>query len=162
MSVLDELYSTQSEAVLLHTIELSCDAWDEPIALVRDYVNHTITTEDARTLTALASGMDVSLPKRDNTGAQKLTFAIDGVNKVALSLIRSALLAQDVINLTYRAYISTDLTEPAETPYNFIVHSCVISKTQIDITAGMFDFIDYKWPRILFDSDTAPCLKYIH
>lgn len=161
MSVLDELYNTPSSAVILNTIELSCAAWAEPIVLVRDYVNHTIKTEDNRTLIALASGMDVSLPKRDNTGAQKLNFAIDGVNTQALSLVRSALMAQEVVNLTYRAYSSENLLEPAETPYRFVVHSCVISRSQVDIVAGMFDFIDYKWPRVVFNSETAPCLKYI-
>lgn len=161
MSILDELYANSGVDVILNTIELSCDAWAEPIVLVRDYVNHTIRTEDNRTLVALASGMDVSLPKRDNTGAQKLNFAIDGVNSQALSLVRSALVAQDVIHLTYRAYVSSNLNEPAETPYKFIVHSCIINRSQIDITAGMFDFIDYKWPRVVFNSETAPCLKYI-
>ena len=76
MSLLAQVYA-QGGDVILHTIELTSTAWGgDSIVLVRDYQDHTITTEDGRELLARASGMAVSLPKRDTTGAQDLTFAL--------------------------------------------------------------------------------------
>lgn len=104
--------------VYLGVIEMYSEAWPDRIVLVADFVGHTVITEDGITLNALPSGLAVSLPKRDATGAQNLTFALDGVRPEATRLLRAAESAQKQINLTYRTYLYSDLTEPAEAPYH--------------------------------------------
>ena len=69
--------------VYLGVIEMYSEAWPDRIVLVADFVGHTVITEDGITLNALPSGLAVSLPKRDATGAQNLTFALDGVRPEA-------------------------------------------------------------------------------
>ena len=160
MSVLAQVYA-QGGDVILHTIELYSDAWSaDPIVLVRDYQDHGITTEDGRVLTAKASGMAVALPKRDASGAQDITFALDGVRPEATRLLRQAQDAGAEVRLTYRCYLYSDLSEPAEQPNYFIVRRFVAQADHIEVTAGLFDFIDMRWPRVLYDSNTAPALKY--
>ena len=159
MSILQQVYAKGGD-VILHTIELTSQAWAEPIILVRDYQNHTITTEDDRELLAIASGMAVALPKRDATGAQDITFALDGVRPEATRLLRQAQDAGEEVRLTYRCYLYSDLSEPAEQPHYFIVRRFVAQADHIEVTAGLFDFIDMRWPRMLYDSNTAPGLKY--
>lgn len=159
MSVLAQVYAKGGD-VILHTIELTSQAWAEPIVLVRDYQNHTITTEDDRELLAVASGMAVALPKRDATGAQDITFALDGVRPEATRLLRQSQDAGAEVRLTYRCYLYSDLSEPAEQPHYFIVRRFVAQADHIEVTAGLFDFIDMRWPRVLYDSNTAPGLKY--
>ena len=161
MSILEKLYAQGGTDVILNTVEFQCQAWAEPLVLVRDYVDHIITTEDSRTLTAFASGMDVAIPKRDSTAAQKLVFAIDGVNMQATTMIRDAIERQMKIKMIYRTYVSSDLSEPAGKPFNFYVHAIKITGTRVDVTAGLFDFIDMRWPRAVFNDNTAPCLKYV-
>ena len=159
MSVLAQVYA-QGGDVILHTVEITSESWDEPIVLVRDFVEHTIITEDNRTLIARPSGMDVALPKRDASGAQNLTFALDGVRPEATRLLRQSHSAGDHINLTYRPYLASDKSEPAEQPYYFIVRSFSAKADHVEVTAGLFDLIDMRWPRIVYDSSTAPGLKY--
>lgn len=160
MSVLQQVYA-QGGDVILHTLELTSEAWGpDPIVLVRDYQDHTIRTEDGRTLLARASGMAVALPKRDATGAQNLTFALDGVRPEATRLLRQAQDAQAQVWANYRSYLYSDLTEPAEQPYYFIVRSFTAQADHVEITAGLFSFIDMRWPRVVYDSNTAPGLKY--
>lgn len=161
MSILARLYAEGGNEVILNTLEITCAAWEEPIVLVRDYVDHVITTENGRTLTAVASGMQVALPKRDASAAQKLTFAIDGVRSEATKLMRDAHNSGEIIQLTLRVYTSNDLTEPAETPITFSVDAIRIAGTRIDLTAALFDMIDMRWPREVFNSQTAPMIKYI-
>lgn len=161
MTILDEVYTAGGGDAILNTIELSCTAWANSIVLVSDFVEHDIVTEDLRLLTALPSGMAIALPKRDASGAQNLTFAIDGVRTEATNRLRSAMAAQAVINLTYRAYLASDLNEPADAPYYFVVRSFSARSNHVEVTAGLFDLIDMRWPRMLYNSITAPGLKYL-
>lgn len=159
MSILEQVYAEGGD-VILHTIELHSDSWSDRIALVRDYVDCTAVTEDSRTVTFTASGMGVALPKRDASGAQSLKFAIDGVRTEATRLLRQADAEGREINLTYRAYLASDLSEPADSPVEFIVRSFVAQADHVEVTASLFDMIDMRWPRIVYDSSTAPGLKF--
>ena len=159
MSVLEQVY-VEGGDLILHVIELNTVAWSEPIILVQDFVEHTFTNEDAEEITALPCGMAIALPKRDASGAQSLTFALDGVRPEATRLLRAAQDAQAQINLIYRCYLESDKTEPAEPPYNFIVRSFVAQWDRVEITAGLFDLIDMRWPREVYNSINTPCLKY--
>lgn len=160
MSVLAQVY-TQGGDVILHTIELTSSAWsDGGIVLVRDFQDHTITTEDDRVLLARASGMEVALPKRDASGAQDINFALDGVRPEATRLLRQAQDAGETIRLTYRCYLHSDLSEPAEQPYFMIVRRFTAQADHVEVTAGLFDMIDMRWPRELYNSVNTPGLKY--
>lgn len=159
MSVLEQVY-VEGGDLILHVIELNSSAWGTPIILVQDFVQHTFTTEDAETITAQPCGMAIALPKRDASGAQNLTFALDGVRPDATRLLRLAQDEQAQVNLIYRCYLESDKTEPAEPPYHFIVRAFVAQWDRVEITAGLFDLIDMRWPREVYNSINTPCLKY--
>lgn len=160
-TILSELYASGGDDVILHTIELSCEAWTNPVCLVRDFVNHTMITEDLRELEFVGCGMDVALPKRDATGAQNLTFAIDGIRTEAAKLLRAAIADQKAIKLTYRCYVFSDLTAPAEAPTHMVVRSYKAQSNHVEVTAGVFDLIDMRWPRRVYNSLFSPGLKYM-
>lgn len=160
MSILAQVYA-QGGDVILHTLELTSTAWgSDPIVLVKDYQDHTITAEDGRELLARATGMAIALPKRDTTGAQDLTFALDGVRPEATRLVRQAQEAQAVVRVIYRCYLYSDLSEPAEPPLYLIARRYTAQMDHIEVTAGLFDLIDMRWPRMVYDSNTAPCLEF--
>lgn len=159
MSVLEQVY-VEGGDLILHVIELNSIAWSAPIILVQDFVGHTFTTESDDAITAQPCGMAIALPKRDASGAQNLTFALDGVRPEATRKLRQAQDLQAQINLIYRCYLESDKTEPAEPPYNFIVRSFVAQWDRVEVTAGLFDLIDMRWPREVYNSVNTPCLKY--
>ena len=161
MSILEELYATGGTDVILNTLEIFSAAWPTPIVLVQDYVNHEITTEDDRVLLAEASAMAVALPKRDSSGSQNLTFALDGVRPRATQLLRQSMSAQEVVHLTHRVYVASDLSEPARQPYYLIVRTFKAEADHVEVTAGLFDLIDMKWPRDVYNSINAPGLKFM-
>lgn len=157
--LLQQNYMTGGD-VQLTVIELWSEAWPDRIVLVADFVGHTVITEDGRTLEAQPSGLAVSIPKRDATGAQNLTLALDGVRPEATRLLRQAEAEQRQVNVTVRTYLHSDLSEPADQPYYLIMRSFSAKDNHVEITAGLFDLIDMRWPRMLYNSITAPCLKY--
>lgn len=161
MSILEQVYAGSKNDVILDVIELQSSAWPEPIVLVHDYQDHVITTEDGRTLTATGVAMSATMPKRDSSAAQDVRFVMDGVRAGASELVRAAQEQGSVINLTHRIYLYSDLSEPADEPRRYIVRALSAQANNIEVTAGLFDIIDMRWPRLVYNSNTAPCLKYI-
>ncbi len=63
--------------------------------------------------------------------------------------------------LTYREFLASDKTTPAQTPYRFVVRSGQMVGTSVQISAGFFDAINTAWPRDLYTSIFAPGIKYL-
>lgn len=161
MTILERLFASSGTEVIIPTFEITCDAWSEPILLCNGYEDQTCITEDARTLTFVASGIQAALPKRDTSGTQSLRFAIDNVTGQAQSLIDQALEAEEIIRMTFRHYVSSDLTAPAENPLKFVIREGSMEGSVLQINATFFDMINVAWPRNFYTPEFAPGLKYL-
>lgn len=160
MSILEELYASGGGDVILSTFEIFSSAF-EPIIFVADYQDHVITTEDSRVLTAQQASIQIAEPKRDANGSHNIRFAIGGVRAESSNIVRRAIRAQAQVNLTYRRYLYSDLTAPAEEPYFLIVRKAQFYDDVIQVDAGLFDLIDLKYPREVYNSVNAPGLRYL-
>lgn len=161
MSLLETVYASGGDDVLIATIELACPIWSEPILICQGFEDQTVTTEDGRTLTFIAAGISVALPKRNNSGSQTLTFAIDNVTGRAQRLIDDALEAEARVMLTFRVYLESDKSAPAENPFVATVLNGKMRGATVQINAGFFDLINTAWPRDLYTSRFAPGLRYL-
>lgn len=161
MSLLETVYASGGNDVLIATIELACPIWPEPILICQGFEDQTVTTEDGRTLTFTAAGISVALPKRNNSGSQTLTFAIDNVTGRAQRLIDDALEAEARVMLTFRVYLESDTSAPAENPFVATVLNGKMRGATVQINAGFFDLINTAWPRDLYTSRFAPGLRYL-
>lgn len=161
MTILEQVFASAGPDVIIVTLELSCAAWADPILICGGFEDQTLTTEDARTLTFVAAGIAVALPPKNNRGGQALTFAIDNVTGEAQQLIDAALEAEEKVTLTFRHYLASDKTQPAEPPYVFTVTGGEFKGSTVQIAAGFFDAINTAWPRDLYTLDFAPGIKYL-
>jgi hypothetical protein len=161
MTALETLYASGGKAVIIPTLELFCIPWAAPIYICQGFEDITAKTEAGVTATFTASGFAAALPKRDNSGNQTLTFAIDNVTGDAQKLIDQALEARASIGLVFRIFISTDLTAPAERPYRMKVLSGFMQGPSVQLNAGYFDLVNLGWPRRKYTLAFAPCLRYI-
>lgn len=163
MTALETLYASggQDDDRIVPTLELFCPAWSESLYICQGFDDLTAKTEAGQTRRFVAAGIDVALPKRDNSGSQALTFAIDNVTGVAQQLIDQALEARAKIGLVFRIYISSDLSGPAERPYRMTVLGGTMEGSTVHLQAGYFDLINLAWPRRKYTLDFAPCLRYI-
>lgn len=160
MSILETVYASGGD-IIINTIELACDAWAESIFICGGFENQTCTDENGRVVTFTAAGISVALPKKNNTGAQSLTFAIDNITGEAQGLIDQALEAEERVILTFRAFLASDKSVPADTPYRMTVLSGDMQGTVVQIQAGFFDLLNTAWPRDKYTAAFAPGLKYI-
>lgn len=163
MTALETLYASggKSDVAIIPTLELSCSAWAESIYICQGFDDITAKTEAGLTRKFVAAGIDVALPKRDNSGNQALTFAIDNVTGIAQQLIDQALDARAKIGMVFRVYVSNDLNAPAEAPYRMTVLGGTMEGSTVHLQAGYFDLINLAWPRRKYTLDFAPCLRYI-
>ncbi|MBK3872131.1 DUF1833 family protein [Stutzerimonas frequens] len=160
MTVLEQVYASGGD-VLIFTLELTCEAWDEPILLCQGFEDQACITEDGRELTFMASGIALALPKKTSSGAQNLTFAIDNVTGEAQRKIDAALEAEKKVFITLRTYLDSDRTAPAENPYRAVVLGGKIKGASVQITAGFFDVINTAFPRDLYTVNFAPGIRYL-
>ena len=160
MTILEQVYASGGD-VIIPTLELTCTAWTGPILLCNGFEDQTCVTEDARTLVFVASGIDIALPAKTNQGNQTLTFAIDNVTGEAQQKIDQALEAELEVMMTFRTYLASDLTAPAEAPYRFVVRSGRMQGNTVTIQAGFFDAINTRFPRDLYTAIFAPGIKYL-
>ena len=161
MTALETLYASGGQAVIIPTLELFCTPWAAPIYICQGFDDITATTEDGVTATFTAAGFAAALPKRDNSGNQTLTFAIDNVTGEAKKLIDQALDARAKIGLVFRIFLSTDFGAPAERPYRMTVLNGFMQGASVQLNAGYFDLINLAWPRRKYTLAFAPCLRYI-
>ncbi|WP_217476620.1 DUF1833 family protein [Stutzerimonas stutzeri] len=160
MTVLEQVYASGGD-VLINTLELSCAAWAESILLCEGFDNQACITEDGRAVTFIGSGIAVELPDRGTSGGQTLTFAIDNVTGEAQQNIDAALEAEERMILTYRCYLASDKSAPAEAPYRMTVLDGEINGSTVQVEAGYYDLINSAWPRDLYTTEFAPGLKYL-
>lgn len=160
MTTLNQVYASSGD-VIISTLELSCPAWTAPVLICNGFDNQTCVTEDLRTLIFIAAGIDVALPKKGNTGGQTLTFAIDNVTGEAQQKIDQALDDEQRITATYRMFLASDKSTPAEPPYKMTVLGGTMQGAGVQIQCGFFDLINTKWPRELYTTDFAPGLRYL-
>lgn len=160
MTVLEQVYASGGD-VIIPTLELTCDAWTEPVLICAGFENQACVTEDARALTFVAAGIDVSLPKKSNTGAQNINFAIDNITGEPQRKIDEALEAEERVIMTYREFLASDKSAPAQAPYRFVVRGGSMQGTSVQITAGFFDAINTAWPRDLYTLNFAPGIRYL-
>jgi len=160
MSILETVYASGGD-IIINTIELVCAAWVNSIFICGGFENQVCIDENGREITFIAAGIAVALPKKNNTGAQTLTFAIDNVSGEAQELIDAALDAEERVTLIYRAFVASDKSAPADTPYRMTVLSGDMQGSVIQISAGFFDLLNTAWPRDKYTAAFAPGLKYL-
>ena len=155
-TILNELRASGGTDAIINSLELTAQSWLEPIWLCDGFVDTVLAGRLAR-----ATGMAISLPKKDATGAQQLRFALENVRGEVSSLVRKSIANQETVRLIYRPFVSSDLDNPADNPLHMIVKSVTIKGTTVDVTAGFFNLIDTQYPRRVYSSEFAPGLKYL-
>lgn len=108
--------------VILHTLEFRHAAFAAPIRVVRNTVNITATLEadapvdggDAVEFQYYA--FEFSLPEVSDTGAPELVITIDNADRVIVESLELAVTSTDPLYVTYRPFLSTDLSAPQMDP----------------------------------------------
>ncbi len=157
---LKEAYaSAPTDAILLHTLELTHpsfvddDGNSTSIRVVRDNQDLSAFLEDTASLNAgeevefIAMAFDLSLPPISNSPTPEITVTIDNVSTEIIAYLDKAIETQDMIELTYRPYLSNDLSAPQmNPPITLTITEINVDILKITATARMMDIGNKSFP----------------
>lgn len=158
-SVLNRLYASGGDEVIIDTLQITVGG--QSYWLTRGWDDFTVTLETGSKATFTGSAIDVALPARNSDGTQDLKFAISNIDGVVSSAIRNALDNLSNATLTFRRYISTDLSAPASPPITLAIKEGYWTATEVQITAGYMNILDTLWPRYRYTLADFPGLRYL-
>ena len=158
-SVLNRLYTSGGDEVIIDTLQITVGG--QSYWLTRGWEDITVSLETGNKATFTGSAIDVALPARNVDGTQDLKFAINNIEGVVSSAIRNALDNLSNATLTFRRYISTDLSAPATPPFTLAIKEGSWTATEVQITAGYMNILDTAWTRFRYTLPLFPGLRYL-
>ena len=163
--------SAPSDVILLHTLELRHpnfvdeDGNKSAIRVVRDHQNLTATLEATAPLNAgeevtfINYPFNFTLPSVDDKVNPEVKVTIDNVDRSIIRNIDLAAESSAVINLTYRPYLSNDLTGPQyDPPLHLILTNITADVFKITGTARFGDLANLKFPKEVYEPSRFPGL----
>lgn len=159
MTILNRLYASSGSEVIIETLQINIGSTVH--FFCKGYEDITATVENGDVLPFSAAGIDIALPARNSDGTQDLQFAISNIDGEVSTAIRKALANLEIGSLTYRQYVSTDLSAPATVPYTLAIKSGSWTAIQAQITAGYMNVLDTAWPRFRYTLNECPGLRYM-
>ncbi|MNV53881.1 hypothetical protein D3C71_1460440 [compost metagenome] len=162
-TILAEVNAGANEGLdeIIRTLELTCPAWDAPVYICTGFEDITAVTEDNRTLTFIGANIDIALASKNNKGNQTLAFTVDNTTGEVTQRVDQAIDGNARVTVTYRTYLSGNLTAPAERPYVLSLLSGQIQGVEAQLQTGFFNMIGVAWPRELYTVNEYPALRYI-
>lgn len=158
---LKEAYaSAPISEIIYHTIEINHADFTVPIRVVRDTVELTAYLEDGTTqATFTAFAFDVIPPDVQTTQMPMCKIEIDNVSRDILAEIEKAIGSPDLITITYRQYLSSDLTGPQnDPPLTLTVFDISANVFRISATCGYGDFLNKRFPNEEYTAERFPGL----
>lgn len=157
---LKEAYaSAPSDVIVYHTLEINHPAFSQPIYVVRDFTDLNANLETGAPVTFLRFAFDLVKPEVSATGVPQLTLEIDNVSREILANIQLAMMTTELITITYREYISTDLTGPQnDPPMTMVLTSISADVFRIRATASFGDLNNKRFPNEEYTADRFPGL----
>lgn len=159
MTILNRLYASSGSEVIIETLQINIGSTVH--FFCKGYEDITATVENGDVLTFSAASIDIALPARNSDGTQDLQFAISNIDGEVSTAIRKTLENLEIGSLTYRQYVSTDLSAPATVPYTLAIKSGSWTAIQAQITAGYMNVLDTAWPRFRYTLNEFPGLRYM-
>ncbi|MCA4113366.1 DUF1833 family protein [Serratia marcescens] len=159
MTAINMLYASSGEQAINETLQIVVGA--ETFWITDGYEDITAIIEDGSTQTFIASAINISIPARNADGTQDLKWAIGNIDGSVSNAIQKVLDEGEIGIITYRKYISDDLSYPAERPFTLTVKGGTWSAIEAQITAGYMNVLDTAWPRLLYTLPLYPGLRYM-
>jgi hypothetical protein len=157
--------SAPSDTVILDTLELWHPSFAEPIRVVRDHADLTARLEagaprdGGRRVAFTALAFDFSPPPVDTAPVPEITLSLDNVGQDLADALEAAATSQDVITVTWRPYLSTDLEGPhMDPPITLTLTEVEADTMRVTGRARMLDIGNKAFPSITYTALRFPGL----
>lgn len=157
---LKEAYTlAPSTKVIIDTLEVSQAGVQASVFLAQSRIDVVAFDENSVQRTYLASGFQFTLPPSNEEGIRSLNIAIDNVGLAVSNFIAIAKATVVPVLVTYRPYLSDDLTAPQmDPPLTLTLKDVEVGVYQVTGRATFMDIVNKKFPSELYTRDRFPSL----
>jgi hypothetical protein len=155
MSLSDELkqlYASAGTDILLHTLSFNHPSWSSEFFIVRDWQDFTANLENSGPSTVFQKfAFSIQGPNKDENGNQFLQITVDSVSLELINLIEQASLdlTNSPIEVTYRAYLSSDTTGPQnDPPLKLWMRKVQVDNKKVTGQAELISLENRKFPNV--------------
>lgn len=157
--------SAPADVVILHTLELRHPDFVSPIRVVNDHANLTATLEATAPANPGAAvefirfAFRFTLPEVMTSGMPEIEIEIDNLDPTIIGYIDAAAQSDELVEVTYRPYLSTDTSAPQmDPPLTLVLHDVEADVFAVRGRASFGDFGNYRFPTDLYDQERFPGL----
>lgn len=157
---LKEAYaSAPADEVIYHTLEINHESFSEPIYVVRDWDDLNARLENGRMVTFIRYAFDLTKPDVTTDGVPQCTFEIDNVSREITTNIQYATEYSTPITVTYREYLSSDLSGPQNNPPLVMTLAGITADVfKISATASFGNLSNKRFPTEEYTLERFPSL----
>lgn len=147
------------DVVIYHTLQIDHPAFSQPIYVVRDHVDLVAALETSEEVTFVRFAFDLLRPEVTPAGVPQCTVEFDNVSREILANIQLAMQDPSPITITYREYISTDLSGPQnDPPLTMTLTDIKADVFRVRATAGFGDLNNRRFPVDEYTGERFPGL----
>ena len=143
---------------MVHTFQIEHSLLTEPLRFTSDSVSHTATL-DGETLEFKSRNISFTLGALSPGSLGVFDLTLDNVDRQFNQTFFNIASSQDFAKLTYRVFLSDDLTRVQADPIILNINSCEIDDLGIRITASHIGVINSRFPNQRFTAGEFPSIK---
>lgn len=148
-----------SSATRYDTLEISHPSQPQSIFLVRSLAPLTAKLEDGTDVTFEAVGFNMKLPASTQSGTQTLDISIDNVNNRVSDFINQTKASREPVEVTYRPYLSNDLSTPQMIPpLKLYLKAVKVRPDVVSARASFIEVVNKRFPSDDYNRQRFPSL----
>jgi hypothetical protein len=157
---LKEAYAVApADVIVYHTLEINHPAFAQPIYVVRDFTDLNANLEDGTPVTFIRFAFNLVKPEVSAAGVPQCTVEFDNVSRDILANVQLAMQSTALITMTYREYLSSDLSGPQNDPPMTMVLSNINANVfRVRATASFGDLGNKRFPNEEYTAERFPGL----
>lgn len=148
-----------SDVVIINTLEIRHPSIGGRLFIAQSLVDFEATLETGETVVFEGAAFRFSLPAAGEGSMPELTLSVDNVDQRVGDFCDLASDFLDPVEVYFRPYLSTDLTQPhLDPPLSLFWKDVQVTAFEVTGRATMLDFINAKFPRTLYTRANFPGL----
>lgn len=160
MTILSVVFaSAPTDELIIPTLEIQLPTqW---IRLCCGFEDQFLGLETGEVVGFEAGSLSITLPAKNATGVQTLTFGIPTPDGRAQRYVDEALEADQEVKMIYREYLESDKSAPARAPQVMTIRGGAFEGVEAQFQAGYADILNTRWPREEYTAETAPGIRFL-
>ena len=145
--------------VIFETLTITQPTVQGAVYLVRARQSLTATDEGGIARIYEPCGFNFSLPPASEEGFQSLNVSIDNVGRRVIEFLQNAKASEIPVEVTYRPYLSTDLSRPQmDPPLRLHLKVVSVDEWQVSARATFLDIVNTVFPSEIYSRRRFPSL----